>query len=953
MTGSSGSPSPASPTAAGKKPEHIFIDPPPSHFLSTSSLGGPEDVASPPYASTSHLPDQKLFMNSNNPYSTYPPSPAYRSQVNMQEDAKPKVHYDLEPVPVVERDKADLRLPVDNMDSHSSAAADTMSIATDDEDDDKSDYDWSGEDDLVHAEAKFEQKMGVKQKRTGWGFKRIITLLFSSLLGSTLIAGILVAPGILLYFYWYKKDPTSHRKYVVQNVQAWMFWAAANLLLSWYLAVIIDLIPTVATFTVSAVWGHVSEVIKSRVELYNSVKNTIKPVLYAASGWASWVIIFGHIYNLYDTIDSSQSRASYAHRVSQVVEFCFFGVLVVCAQQMLSHAIAFAFHRTAFKERLEEVGTALKVIEQLRNYKPKNHARGSGWGWGAPVLDKATFGFKSGHGPAHSKPGSSPLHDEGTDADNEYDDHTAVGHSRMSTLSSTFGFGKGKKRHSAIPDSVSLEMGILSSPLPESDSQPMIPSTSALFTRSPPNGSGRATPTLHRYPPAPGAGETLFAAAKALKTAILHDARNIRGGQDTDDANEGGITAALGFHNVGSSSEAKHLARSIFLKFRPLSQNRTYLIPSDFYPAFPTTTAALTAFRVFDKDKNGDLSRAELKTTILLVYRERRSLARSMRDVGKALRSLDGILFFFALVILFFISLSVFGVNIESSLSSVYTLGLGASFVFKTSASNAFDAIMFLFVTHPYDTGDRCFIDNEILVVKRMGLFATVFTRVDGTETYYFNSQLSAKFITNVRRSGDMYESVTLQMHWRTPQSKIDTLERSLNNWLATEQNRWFVPSTTVMFQSINFQRYLEVTIGIGHNGTWQDWGLRCARKTAFCAAVNYYTRELGIRCAASPQPVLGFDGVSPASPGGGGGYEADENWAGGVDVLYGEPNSSSGPSGMSPAAAAALGERDIMKENGIKSALGFTPPEGLVGSHLRARKTNSRKAMVGLAGEG
>ena len=102
---------------------------------------------------------------------------------------------------------------------------------------------------------------------------------------------------------------------------------------------------------------------------------------------------------------------------------------------------------------------------------------------------------------------------------------------------------------------------------------------------------------------------------------------------------------------------------------------------------------------MFDKDNNGDISRAEIKTALLKVYKERRFLSRSMRDVGQALTTLDSVLLLIALIILFFISLSVFGVNIESSLTSLYTIGIGASFIFKNSASNAFDAIMFLFVT--------------------------------------------------------------------------------------------------------------------------------------------------------------------------------------------------------------------------------------------------------------
>ncbi|KAL1686022.1 hypothetical protein GGG16DRAFT_118287 [Schizophyllum commune] len=81
------------------------------------------------------------------------------------------------------------------------------------------------------------------------------------------------------------------------------------------------------------------------------VKNTFKPLLYAASGWASWVIIFAHIFKLYDTNDEETSQAAYLDRDHQVIELLFFFALVVCLQKMLSHAIAFDFHRAAFKER--------------------------------------------------------------------------------------------------------------------------------------------------------------------------------------------------------------------------------------------------------------------------------------------------------------------------------------------------------------------------------------------------------------------------------------------------------------------------------------------------------------------------------------------------------------------------------------------------------------------------
>lgn len=120
---------------------------------------------------------------------------------------------------------------------------------------------------------------------------------------------------MLVHFYWYKPHPDEHRRYVKDNVEAWLFWAGANLTISWYLALIVDIVPIVANYAISIVWGHVSEGMRTKTELYNSVKDTVKPLLYAASAWVSWVIIFTQIYELYDMDDSSKSRAAYTARV--------------------------------------------------------------------------------------------------------------------------------------------------------------------------------------------------------------------------------------------------------------------------------------------------------------------------------------------------------------------------------------------------------------------------------------------------------------------------------------------------------------------------------------------------------------------------------------------------------------------------------------------------------------
>ena len=146
--------------------------------------------------------------------------------------------------------------------------------------------------------------------------QRYIAFVFGSLVGSTLLSAILVAPALLVHFLWFKPHPTEHRRYVKDNLEAWLFWLAANLTISWYLALCVDVFPILLRFLISAFWGHVSETVKTRIELYNSVKDTIKPVFYAASGWVSWIIVFANISHLRDMDDPSKSRAQYTVRVS-------------------------------------------------------------------------------------------------------------------------------------------------------------------------------------------------------------------------------------------------------------------------------------------------------------------------------------------------------------------------------------------------------------------------------------------------------------------------------------------------------------------------------------------------------------------------------------------------------------------------------------------------------------
>lgn len=136
-------------------------------------------------------------------------------------------------------------------------------------------------------------------------------------------------------------------------------------------------------------------------------------------------------------------------------------------------------------------------------------------------------------------------------------------------------------------------------------------------------------------------------------------------------------------------------------------------------------SAAEAAFNIFDTDGNGDISRGEIKTVVMKTYKERRFLAKALqyvlglsslvstgvskdqrlifssppavllRDVDQAVGSLENVILFFGALILFFVALSIFGVKIGTQVTSLYTLLIGLSFIFKSAAGNA------LFVLFP------------------------------------------------------------------------------------------------------------------------------------------------------------------------------------------------------------------------------------------------------------
>lgn len=298
--------------------------------------------------------------------------------------------------------------------------------------------------------------------------------------------------------------------------------------------------------------------------------------------------------------------------------------------------------------------------------------------------------------------------------------------------------------------------------------------------------------------------------------------------------------------DLNSPAMAKRLARSIFESYRGASK-RTYLVPSDFATAYPDQQAANTAFAVFDVDGNGDISQSEIKNIVMFAYKDRRALTHAMNDVNHAVKSLDLILSVIAMIFVLFEALQIFSLNIQQSIATFYSLGIAFAFVFKESAQNVFDSIIFLFVTHPFDTGDLVNVNGDPVFVKKLSLLFSTFVTTTGQIMCVSNAILSSQRVMNYRRSSHQYEETHLQFAYDTPLEKLDAVMDDINNWIARDEEHRFIYPSRMIWHKLEYSRIIDVSVGMLHSHNFQDWGDRLHRQSAFFAAMSYYLRKHGV----------------------------------------------------------------------------------------------------------
>ena len=141
------------------------------------------------------------------------------------------------------------------------------------------------------------------------------------------------------------------------------------------------------------------------------------------------------------------------------------------------------------------------------------------------------------------------------------------------------------------------------------------------------------------------------------------------------------------------------------------------------------------------------------------------------------------------------------------------------------------ESFLFIVYTHPYDPGDRIFLDGENYIVRDISLLKTTLIRWDGARCYIVNVLIKDKSITNVRRSSAQTWTLELLIDARTSNRKIEELQDVFNRLVEEDKS---YKSVNMHILEIVDSAYVKLNLLVKHKYNFQNGFLMWNNHTKF-----------------------------------------------------------------------------------------------------------------------
>ncbi|BAF19005.1 mechanosensitive ion channel protein 10 [Oryza sativa Japonica Group] len=258
------------------------------------------------------------------------------------------------------------------------------------------------------------------------------------------------------------------------------------------------------------------------------------------------------------------------------------------------------------------------------------------------------------------------------------------------------------------------------------------------------------------------------------------------------------------------------------------------------------------------------IKKSALKNWVVKAYLDRKSLAHSLNDTKTAVMQLHNLIRVLVIIIIIIITLLLMGIATTKILLVISSQLLVVVFIFGNACKTVFEALIFVFIMHPFDVGDRCVIDGIQMVVEEMNILTTIFLKNDNEKVYYPNSVLSTKAISNFYRSPNMYDTINFTIDVSTSIERIGALKSRIKGYIDSKPTHW-CPIHTVNLKDILDVNKINMSLCVQHTMNFQNIRERNLRRSELVMELKKLFEEMSITYHLLPQKVeLSFVGPNP-----------------------------------------------------------------------------------------
>ncbi|KAE8681126.1 hypothetical protein F3Y22_tig00111342pilonHSYRG00191 [Hibiscus syriacus] len=169
-------------------------------------------------------------------------------------------------------------------------------------------------------------------------------------------------------------------------------------------------------------------------------------------------------------------------------------------------------------------------------------------------------------------------------------------------------------------------------------------------------------------------------------------------------------------------------------------------------------------------------------------FREQRALTLTLNNTKTAVNRLHRVVDILVGIIIVVILALILEIATSKVLVFISSQLLLVAFIFGNTCKTVFEAIIFIFIMHPFDVGDRCEIDGFQMIVEEMNVLTTVVLRYDNQKIIIPNSVLATKAIHNYYRSQDMGDAFEFCIHVKTPAEKIGLIKKRILSFVRAKE---------------------------------------------------------------------------------------------------------------------------------------------------------------------